>query len=252
MDTHCHLHMDYYCEDRDEVIKRIEEEGCPFLLTVGIDIEDSRCALALAESRDYIWAAVGVHPHDASKLDGEALLELEKLAGHPKAVAVGEVGLDFYRNLSPRDAQFSAFEAQLELAVRLKKPVVIHTRDAHPETKEVLKKYGHSPVVIHCFSGTKEDAKDYLDLGCYISFAGHTTYPKNEGLRLAARYVPLDMMLVETDAPFLTPEPLRGKRNEPVYVKYTAMKLAQMRGISFDSFMEKMLENAKRAFAVDN
>ncbi len=254
VDTHCHLHMDYYDKDRGEVISRIEEEGSPFILTVGISVEDSERAVSLAERFPFIYATCGVHPHDAKDFSDEALKRLEELAKSEKVVAIGEIGLDFYRNFSPKEAQFEAFEAQLELAVRLNLPVVIHTRDAHPDTKSVLRRYSSSlrGVVIHCFSGDLSDAKDYLDMGCYISFAGHTTYSKNQHLRDVAKWVPEDRLLVETDAPFLTPMPLRGKRNEPVYVRYTASVIAGVRGISTEELFNLVFENSKSLFALDN
>ncbi|BAT71237.1 TatD DNase family protein [Thermosulfidibacter takaii ABI70S6] len=251
VDIHCHLHMDYYKKDREQVIARLIEDECRLLLTVGIDAEDSKKAVSLASAQSFIFASVGIHPHDAVKCNDEALKVLEELAKHQKVVAIGEIGLDFYRNLSPREKQFEAFEQQLELAKKLNMSVVIHTRDAHEETKEVLKKYPDVRGVIHCFSGTEQDAKDYLDLGYMISFAGHTTYPPNEALREASEFVPLDMLLVETDAPFLTPVPLRGKRNEPSFVKYTAEVIAKRKGIKVEDLFSAVLENAKALFGVD-
>ncbi len=252
VDTHCHLHMDYYDHDREQVIKRMEEEGCPFALTVGIDVEDSVKAVELAHKYPFLWASVGIHPHDASKMDEDAIEKLRKLAGDEKVLSIGECGLDFYRNLSPREKQFEAFEAQLELASELGMPVVIHTRDAHKETLEVLKRFaGKVRGVIHCFSGGRAEAKKYLELGFFISMAGHVTYPKNQELKEVARYVPADRLLIETDAPFLTPVPLRGKRNEPTFVKYTAMLIAQLRNTSYEELLAKVLENVKGLWGVD-
>ena len=251
VDTHCHLHMDYFQKDRIAVIQRLKEHNCRFLLTVGIDVEDSERAVELAQKENFIFASVGIHPHDAVKCDEEALRQLRHLCQNPKVVALGETGLDFYRNLSPRQKQFEAFEAQLALALELNLPVVIHTRDAHSETKEVLGSYKGLKGVIHCFSGDVRDAKDYLDLGFYISFAGHVTYPKNEPLREACAYVPLDRLLVETDAPFLTPVPLRGRRNEPTYVKYTAELVARVKGVKVDMLFQHVFDNVQALFAID-
>ncbi len=252
VDTHCHLHMGYYDGDRDAVLKRMEDDGFAFALTVGIDVEDSERAVELAKGVPFLFASVGIHPHDAVKCSDDALERLKLLAEEPKVVSVGEIGLDFYRNLSPKQEQFRAFEMQLELAKNLGLPVVIHTRSAHRETLGVLKRFaGTITGVIHCFSGGRIEAKSYLDLGFYISFAGHVTYPKNEELREVARYVPEDRLLIETDAPFLTPVPLRGKRNEPSYVVYTASKVAELRGVDTDRLFEVVLENAKNLWSVD-
>ncbi len=250
-DTHCHLHMDYYNKDRDEVVKRMQEQDFSFALTVGVSVEDSKGALALSEKWDFIYCTVGIHPHDAKSFSEDVLVELERLAKNSKVLAIGETGLDFYRNLSPKEDQYRAFEAQLDLAQRLDLPVVIHTRDATKETKEVLKRFAGARGVIHCFSGDLKDARDFLDMGFLISFAGHLTYPKNHDLRKVACYVPEDMLFVETDAPFLTPVPLRGKRNEPLYIKYTYMKLAEIRGIDYEDLLHQVCANVQRLFGVD-
>ncbi|NPA16042.1 MAG: TatD family hydrolase, partial [Deferribacteres bacterium] len=179
IDTHCHLHMDYYKKDRDEVIKRAFEQGMVFMLTVGISTKDSKKAYALAHKYHGIYASAGIHPHDAKSACDNDFEEIRKLCQSNKVVAIGEIGLDFYRNLSPKNVQAEVFERLLTLAQELNIPVIIHTRDAHKETKETLKRFDVKGI-IHCFSGDKSDAKDYLDMGFYISFAGNITYGNRE------------------------------------------------------------------------
>lgn len=241
VDTHCHLHMDYYKKDREQVIQRAYENNVMFMLTVGISASDSIKAVELAEKYEKIYACVGVHPHDAKSVNQNDVNIIRKLLAREKVLAIGEIGLDFYRNLSPRQIQIEVFETFMQLALETGYPVVIHTRDAHKETKAILKKYPDVKGVIHCFSGNKEDAKDYLDMGYFISFAGNVTY--NKELEEAARFVPIEKILIETDAPFLTPVPLRGKRNEPAYVKYTLAKLSIIKKKPPEEIVEAVISN---------
>jgi TatD DNase family protein len=213
--------------------------------------------VALAEEYTAIYAAVGMHPHSAKSLDGAALAELRELARRPKVVAVGEIGLDFYRDLSPRDVQRRAFRAQLAWAAKIGKPVIIHDRDAHDEIMDILtgwaKGLKNSPLagrmgVLHTFSGDLAMAEKAIDLGFYVSISGPVTYKNAGRISSVAKALPLDRLLVETDCPFLTPHPHRGKRNEPAYVRLVAEQIATLRGMSFDDLSKATTANARRLF----
>ena len=252
-DSHCHLHFgDHYRDDLDEVVARARKYGVSRMVTIGIDCEDSQRAVELARNCPGVFATVGVHPHDVGEMDGSHYRKLEALALGGEVVAIGEIGLDFYRNLSPREDQERHFVGQLDLARRLGKPVVIHCRDAHPRLKELMKKHRAEEVggIIHCFSGSPEDALFYLDLGFYISVAGPLTYPKAELLRRSVARIPLQRLLVETDAPFLSPQPVRGKRNEPAYVVATFVALCRLKGVSLQEGAKQLNENLKGALGV--
>lgn len=249
-DSHCHLHFgDHYSEDLDEVISRACLYGVTRMVTIGIDCEDSEKAVAVAESYNNIFATVGVHPHDVAGMSKSHYLSLERLAQHPKVVAIGEIGLDFYRNLSPREDQEKHFVGQLNMARDLKKPVVIHCRDAHPELQRLMREHRAHEVggIIHCFSGSPDDAQVYLDMGFYISVAGPITYPKAELLRRSVAKVPINRLLVETDAPFLSPQPVRGKRNEPAWVVATFVALCRLKGVSLQEGANQLSANLKGA-----
>jgi TatD DNase family protein len=217
--------------------------------------------VALAAQYDMVYAAVGQHPHDAKKLDGAGLAELRNLAQQPKVVAVGEIGLDFYRDLSPRDVQRKAFQAQLAWAAKLGKPVVIHDRDAHDEVIEVLANWAAGLAdstlkgrmgVLHTFSGDLAMAERAIDLGLYISISGPVTYKNARRLPDIVQALPLERLLVETDCPYLTPHPHRGKRNEPAYVRLVAQRIAELRGISLEELAEATTANAQHLFGLSN
>ena len=257
IDTHAHLDFDKFDADRSVVLERARSEGVAAILNVGVDVPSSRRAVALAEQYDGIYAAVGMHPHDAKKLDGAALAELRDLARHPKVVAVGEIGLDFYRDLSPREVQRRAFQSQLAWAVKLGKPVIIHDRDAHQEVLEVLTGWaaglGSSalvgrPGVLHTFSGDLAMAEKAMELGFYLSISGPVTYQNAGRLSGIVQALPLDRLLVETDCPFLAPHPYRGQRNEPAYVRLVAGRIADLKGISLAELAEATTANAQRLF----
>lgn len=241
VDTHTHLHEPAFADDVGEVIARARNAGVQAILTLGTDVASSERAVALAERFDVVWAAVGVHPHDASAYDEAALARLQDLARHPKVVAVGEIGLDFYRNLSPREDQVRAFRAQLAWAADARMPVAIHCRDAHDVMEPILTDWarasggglpGGRPLgVMHYFSGDAALAHRYAALGFLISIHTSVTYPGNERLREVARALPLEQLVVETDAPYGAPQSVRGQRNEPVYVLAAAQRVAQVRGI---------------------
>jgi TatD DNase family protein len=206
--------------------------------------------VALAEREPDVWAAVGIHPHEAETADDGALAEIERLAAQARVVAIGETGLDFFRNLAPRDAQARAFRAQLELARRTEKPVLVHCREAHEETLGLLAAANvrERGGIMHCFSGDLAIARRCLDLGLLISLAGPVTYPKPGALPEVARAIPSDRLVVETDCPYLPPQPYRGKRNEPAYVAITAARVAELRGEPLADLAGRMSENARALF----
>jgi TatD DNase family protein len=261
VDTHAHLDFSKFDADRPAVMERARASGVAVIVNVGTDLASSRRAVELAEQYEAVYAAVGVHPHGAKKLDGAMLAQLRDLTQKPKVVAVGEIGLDYYRDLSPRDVQRRAFQAQLAWAARLGKPVIIHDRDAHDEILEALTDWAagleNSTLagrlgVLHTFSGDLDMAKKAIDLGFYISISGPVTYRNARQLPGIVRALPLDRLLVETDCPFLAPEPYRGKRNEPAYTRLVAERVAELKGISFDDLARATTANAQRLFRLAN
>jgi len=261
IDTHAHLDFPQFDGDREEVIKRALAAGVGIIINVGADLASSRAAIALAEEHPQVYAAVGVHPHDAKTLTDEVLEELRELTHHPKTVAIGEIGLDFYRDLSPRDEQRRAFEQQLALASEVGKPVIIHDRQAHDEVMAILRRWvegGHQPSaishkpagVMHCFSGDLEMAQRCMDMGFYISIAGPVTFKNARRLPEIVRQLPLESLLVETDSPYLAPHPHRGKRNEPAYVRLIAQKVAELKGVPLEIAARVTADNARELFGL--
>jgi len=245
IDTHAHLTA---LDDPDGAVERAREAGVTRILTVGTSVEDGRRALALAEKHDGVHAILGIHPHAAGEATDADLVELRELLSHPKAVAVGETGLDWFRDYAPRDAQKRLFAAQLELAAELGKPVVIHTRAADEDTLAALD--GHAgTVVLHCFS-SPHLLPAALERGWYVSFAGNASFPKAVDLRLAATEVPADRILAETDSPYLAPQPVRGRRNEPAYVVHTLAALATARGKDPAALERQIDANATACFGL--
>ncbi|PYM30662.1 MAG: hydrolase TatD [Candidatus Rokuibacteriota bacterium] len=247
-DTHAHLHVPEFDGDRAEMMARARQAGVTRMLTIGTEVPTSRAAIALAEAEPDVWATVGVHPHDAADADAGVLTEIERLAGGPRVVAVGEIGLDFFRDLSPRDVQERVFRHLIGLARRVRKPVVVHCRDAHAEVLAILGEEGASEVggIMHCFSGDVEIARRCLDLGLLVSLAGPVTYPNARALPDVARFVPADRLVIETDCPFLPPQGYRGKRNEPAYLALTAARVAELRGEPLEEFARRASDNARR------
>jgi len=245
-DTHAHLHFQEFAADLAGVLERARDAGVRFMLTIGTDVADSRAAVALAETHADLYAAVGIHPHDAADADDAGLAEIDRLAASPKVVAVGQIGLDFYRNLSPRETQKRVFRRQLAMARRLEKPALIHCREAHAETLEILQEEGIGEIggIMHCFSGDAAIARRCLDLGLLISLAGPVTYPNARKLPEVVRLTPADRLVVETDCPFLPPQPYRGKRNEPAYLPITAARVAELKGQPLEELGPLMAENA--------
>lgn len=253
IDSHAHLDMPEFDDDREEIIERSAHGGLDHILTVGTDLDSSLAALKLAKTCDLIYAAVGYHPHNAQDCDLRDLDRLAKVTSEPKVVAWGEIGLDFFRRLSPPDEQLKVFSTQLEMANDLNLPVIIHDREAHEEVLAVLKKFGKGEKkgVIHCFSGDIDLARNFIELGYYISIPGTVTYKKASRVKEVACDIPLERMLVETDAPFLAPVPKRGKRNEPLFVTYTAMEIARIRSMEFEEVAGATTQNAKDLFVLN-
>lgn len=253
VDSHCHLDDRQFDADRDAVIERALGAGLEYLLAIGSGDgpPDLEAALRLAERYAAIYATVGVHPHDARKATEQTWRRLEELLGHPKVVAVGEIGLDYHYNFSPPDVQRQVFHRQLELAQAANKPVIIHTREAWEDTLRLLAQGwapGGRPVVMHCFSGGPEEAERCLQMGFFLSFAGVVTFAKARNVQEAARRTPLERLLVETDAPYLAPAPFRGRRNEPAYVVYTARRVAELHGVALEKLAEAVAGNFRRLF----
>ena len=262
VDTHCHLNKEYYPDGLSKVFENALKCDVRRLLFASADLASTREAVALAEKHEgmpEIWALAGVHPHEASSVSGGIPKELEELAGSKKVSAVGEIGLDFYYDNSPRDIQREVFRSQICLAKKLNKPVVIHVRDAadrssgdaNSETLAILSEESAETVggVIHCFSGDAQNAMDALDLGFCISFAGPVTYPKNKALReIAMDIVPIDRILCETDSPYLAPQQLRGRTNEPCYVRAVYEMISMLKGMPLEDFAAAVKENGERLF----
>lgn len=253
IDSHCHLDGKRFDDDREAVIERALAAGVTKMLTIGTGDgpPDLDVALRLAEKYKYLWASAGVHPHDAAKWDGDCAPQLRERMRHPRLLAMGEIGLDYHYDFSPRDVQRRVFVEQLEIAAEAGKPILIHTREAWDDTFELLEKHWIPcglPGVMHCFTGGPAEARRSLAMGFLLSFSGVVTYPKAPEVREAASLTPLDRMLVETDAPYLAPVPFRGKRNEPSYVARTGELLAAHLGVPAEELGRRTSENFVRLF----
>ncbi|QEK13376.1 TatD family deoxyribonuclease [Crassaminicella thermophila] len=251
-DSHAHLDDKRFDKDRNQVLENAIENGISYILNPGADFETSVKAVELANEYDMVYAAVGVHPHDAKDVDDMTLALLKGLAKKPKVVAIGEIGLDFHYDHSPRDVQREVFRKQIALAKEVKLPIIIHDREANDDVMRILKeeKAFDTGVVLHCFSGSAELARQYINLGAYISIAGPITFKNARKTVEVVEKIPLEYLFIETDSPYLTPVPFRGKRNEMAYVKYVAEKIAQIKGISFEEVAYQTTENAKRFFGI--
>ncbi len=249
VDTHCHLDLEQFDADREAVVQSAREAGVTHMLVPGIDLAACRRAVALAEQYPEVRAAVGIHPNSTAEFDNETLAELRDLAQHPKVDALGEIGIDLYWQTVPLELQERAFRAQLELAAALERPVIIHDRDAHAEVMLVLRDQAPpAGVVLHSFSGEAALADEALAAGFYLGVDGPLTYKKNDALRAIFAGAPEDRILTETDAPYLTPQPRRGRRNEPAYVRFVAEKLAEVRGVALAALAPVLAANAARLF----
>lgn len=249
-DSHAHLNDERFDGDREELILSLNKNGVSYVCEIGYDVESSYKAAALSEKYDFIYAAAGVHPHDCEDLDEAGFEKIKALLSKDKVVALGEIGLDYYYDNSPRKIQQEWFIRQAELAKEMNIPIAVHTRDAMEDTINILKAHGSGNGIIHCYSGSRESAKILLDMGYYISFAGPITFKNANSILDVVKYVPQDRMLTETDSPYLAPVPYRGKRNCPVYVGEVAKKIAELKGVSVEEIAEITLNNAKKIYGI--
>jgi len=250
IDSHAHLDDRAFDADRPSVIARCSEEGMG-ILSIGASLRSSHAAIRLAKRYRNMWATVGVHPHSAKAVDSAAMAELKTLAQDDLVVAIGEIGLDYYRDLSPRDQQRDAFAQQLDLATELKLPICLHNRESTDDLLAILKNMATTHCgVVHSFLGDRALAETFLSLGFHLGVGGPLTYPKNGALRDAVKHAPLDRILLETDCPYLTPVPYRGRRNEPLYVKYVAEEIAKLKGLEIEDVARQTTENTIRVFAL--
>ena len=252
-DSHAHLDDERFWEDRDAVIQSMPEAGVGLIMNVGADMPSSRRSLVLAKKYPFIYAAVGVHPHDVEDMTEADLQDLRELAGEEKVRAIGEIGLDYHYDKSPRDKQKYWFEKQIELAQDLDLPIIIHCRDAMQDCMDILRSYDFSRTsgVMHCYSGSAETAEEVVKMGMYVAFGGAITFKNNKKACHVVQSVPLERLLIETDCPYLTPEPYRGKRNDSRYVKYVAEKVAEFRGLPVEEVEKVTMTNAKCLFQIE-
>jgi len=251
-DTHAHLDAPQFDEDREEMIARAREAGVELIVNIGFDRQTIPMTMELAEKYDFIYAAVGWHPVESIYMQEEDLGWIESLCSHPKVVAIGEIGLDYHWDTSPKDVQHKVFRQQIALAKKVKKPIIIHNRDAHADIIKILKEEGAAEVggIMHCFSGSWEIAKQCLDMNFYISFGGPVTFKNAKVPKEVLKNVPLDRLLIETDCPYLTPHPYRGKRNESAYVALVAETAAQIKEISLEELAQITMQNGKNCFQI--
>jgi TatD DNase family protein len=260
IDSHCHLEIADFGDQREQVIQRARDAGLGALICIGSgkSLDEVHNAISLAETHADIWAAIGIHPHEAARVPEGALQEIERLAQHPRVVAIGETGLDYYYDHSPRAEQQQLLREFIAIAKRVKKPLSFHIRDAaaprsglaHGDALAIADETHAGEVggCIHCFTGTRAEAEKWIALGFHISFSGAVTFKSAAQIREAAAWMPIERMLVETDCPYLAPVPLRGKRNEPAYLVHTARLLAEVRGISFETLCDATADNTRRLF----
>jgi TatD DNase family protein len=252
VDTHCHLDWTAFDPDRDEVIRRAIEAGVTRMVSIGVDVASSRRSIQLADQHPAVYAAVGVHPNDCALFDTATLNEIRSLAQHPKVVAIGEIGLDHYWHTVDPDQQARAFQAQLDLAAELNKPVIIHSRDAVSDVMTMLEDFTHDATritgVLHSYFANLEVAQRAFELGFLIGISGPITFKKAERERAVVKQVPLDRILIETDAPFLTPMPHRGQRNEPAYIRHVAETITQITALPLEQVARQTTANAARLF----
>ena len=249
-DTHAHMNDPAFDEDREEVLLGLKDKGVEWMMNVGCCLESSRDCVAMAERYPFVYASVGTHPDSADEVDDAVLEEYGKLCKHEKVMAVGEIGLDYYYETIPRDVQQRAFRLQMELAKELGMPVIVHERNAHEDGMKIVKEFKGVTGVFHCYSGSAEMARQLVDLGWYIGFTGVLTFKNARKAVETAQQIPLDRIVLETDCPFMAPDPFRGKRNDPGYLWRMAEKLAEIRGIGLEEVHRATTENAKRLYRI--
>ncbi len=249
IDSHCHLNDPTFDGDIEEVINRAKANGVEYCIVIGYDVASSKKAIEMAERHSCIYATVGIHPEESKDTGEVELAEIERLTLHPKVVGIGEIGLDYYHIFSPKEKQKEMFIKQLELAKKVKLPVVVHSREAEPDTFEIIRKYaGTTTGVMHCFSGNLQMAQEYTKLGFYISISGVITFKKAETLKEVAKVIDIKDILIETDAPYLTPHPHRGKRNEPGYLPHIAEAVAKIKGLPLSQVALQTTQNTQKLF----
>ena len=252
IDSHVHLDDAKFDYDRENLIENLKEYGLDRVYNIGADLESSIASVELADKYEIIKAVIGVHPHAASEYNQEVEDKLIELAKNENVRAIGEIGLDYYYDNSPRDIQVQVFKKQIELANKLKLPIVVHSREAAKETFDIIssykEKYKDLKFLIHCFSQSVEMMREYVKMDCYIALGGVVTFKNSKIPKEVAKEVPLENLLLETDCPYLAPEPMRGKRNEPMFIKYSAQKIAEIRGISLEELLKATDENTRRFY----
>ena len=248
-DSHCHLFYDEIFQDIDNILIRSKNLGVNRFICVGTNINDSLLSLDISEKFENVYCSAGIHPHDSQNVDKDYIQQIELMMRSKRMIAIGEIGLDYFRNISSKKSQIKVFNELLQLADNINKPIIFHNREADQDIIDILSSYPNVIGVSHCFSSTLSTAKKLLDLGYYISFSGNLTF-KNSNLPSVAKYVPLDRLLVETDSPYLSPEPFRGKPNEPGRTRYVAEKLAEIHNISFESIAEQTTKNTNKLFSI--
>ena len=252
-DSHAHLDDERFNGDRDEVLQAMPQAGVGLIMNVGADLPSSRRSIVLAKRYPFIYAAVGIHPHEVENLTEQDLIELEELCTEEKVLAIGEIGLDYYYDNAPRDKQRYWFERQIELAKKLELPIIIHCRDATQDCLQILRQFDFSKSsgVMHCFSGSVQTAAELIEMGFYIAFGGAITFKNNKKAQQVVQNVPIERLLIETDCPYMTPEPYRGKRNDSRYVKLVAEKVAAWKALDVQKVEEITMQNAKYLFQVE-
>ncbi|SHH46150.1 TatD DNase family protein [Caloranaerobacter azorensis DSM 13643] len=253
IDSHAHLDDKRFDKDRDKIIKNLKDNDVSIVINPGADLASSIKAVALAEEYENIYAAVGIHPHDAKTMDEDTIEVLKSLLKKDKVIAVGEIGLDYHYDFSPRDVQKKWFREQIKLAKEFNLPIIVHDREAHKDVYDILKEEQDGTLrgVLHCFSGSVEMAKEYIKMGFYISFAGPITFKNAKTPREVAKAIDINRILIETDSPYLTPHPHRGKRNEPLYVRYVAAMIAELKGMTIEEVAHITAENTKKLFNIN-
>ncbi len=249
-ESHAHYDDEGFNEDREELLKRLPKEGIKTVINIGITVNSSKQCIKLANKYDYIYAAIGVHPHEVSNMDDDKLEQIKEMTKEPKVVSIGEIGLDYYYNHSPRDVQKLWFKKQIELAKEVKKPIVVHSREAEEDTFNIIKETNAKEVggVIHCFGGSAEMAVEYVKLGFYIGVGGVVTYKNGKKLKRVVEQIPLEHLLIETDSPYLAPVPKRGKRNDSTNLVYVIKQIAELKGIDYDEVVKVTRDNGMKLF----